>query len=197
MKKITLITIIMGVFLVANAQIDENKVLDTDLVPRNELILTPEITEMLDTSIFSRMKNWPDRELSNYGIKNRSQLNGLQLGKPIPRYVLDNKNLIFLNTWTILVMSDGASLFFVTVRLMENGQYKWAGSGSGSAGFVEILHNYEYKDLIIGILDEYPTNYYIIRKDNKDIFVKVYDYETREYFSGEYSLPDIINLIKE
>ena len=197
MKKITLILTILSVFIIANAQDNENKNLDTDFVPKNELKMTPEIMNMLDTSDFSGMKNWPDWELSQFGIKNREQLNSLQLGKPIPEYVLDNGNLKFLNKWTMLVMSDGEPLFFVTVNLEKDGQYTWGGSGSGSAGFIETFYNYEYKNLIIGFLEAYPEYYLIIWKDHKDVFVKEYDYELRKYLSGEYSLPDIINLIKE
>jgi len=195
MKKVTLITIILSVLAITNAQVDENKVLDTDLVPKNELKITPEIREMLDTSIFSRMKNWPDHLLSKYGIKDISQLNSLQLGKPVPLYVLDNGKLRFLNSWRMLVLSDGEPLHFVTVDLEEDGQYGWGGSGSAQGA--PIFYNYEHKDLIIGFVEVYPEHYFIIRKDNKDIFVKSYDYKTRKHFSGEYSLSDIINLIEE
>jgi len=197
MKKITLITILLSVFAIINAQ-ENSEILGADsvlLVPRNELILTQEIREMLDTSIFSRMKNWSDQLLSMYGIKNREQLNSLQFGKPIPLYALDNGKLRFLNSWRMLVLSDGEPLHFVTVDLEEDGQYGWGGSGSALGA--PIFYNYEHKDLIIGKVEVYPEHYFIIRKDNKDIFVKSYDYKTRKQFSGEYSLPDIINLIKE
>jgi len=186
---------LMGLSAATNAQ---NKSIDTDsvqFVPRNELILTPEITEMLINKTYSGFINGSDRELSNFGIKDRAQLENLHLGKPIPRYVLENGNLIFLNTWTMLVMSDGEPLHFIDVSLEEDGQYKWAGSGSAKGATIH--HNYEHKDLVIGFVDAYPQSYLMIRKNNSDVFVKEYDYKTREYFTGEYSLSDIINLIKE
>jgi hypothetical protein len=198
MKKITLITIMLGVLIVANAQTVENKLFDKDYVPKNELVITPEIREMLDTTVFFRYKNWSDKELSRFGIKNRAQLENIELGKPIPRYELDNGSLRFMEKWNIHVMSDGEILHFVIIKIENNGQYVWVGSGSGSAGFVTILNNYENKNLIIGILDRYPEpSYFIIRKNNMDIFVKEYDYETDEYFKNEYNFSEIINHLKE
>jgi len=81
MKKITIITIMLGVFIIANAQ-ENSEILGADsvqLVPRNELILVPEIREMLDSSIFSRMKNWSDQLLSMYGIKNREAMSDTRI----------------------------------------------------------------------------------------------------------------------
>jgi len=195
MKKITLILTILSVFAIANAQDNENKNLDTDFVPKNELKMTPEITEMLITKTYLLFIDDSDKELSDFGIKNREQLNSLQLGKPYPLYVLDSGKLRFLNSWRMLVMSDGEPLHFITVDMEEDGEYTWGGSGSAKGA--PIFYNYEYKDLIIGYVEVYPESYFIIRKDNKDIFVKSYDYKTHKQFSGEYSLPYIINLTKE
>jgi len=193
MKKITLITIILGVIMIANAQENsENSGTDTvQFVPRNELKMTPEITEMLIYNAYWMHKNDSDEELSRFGIKDRSQLDNLHLGKPFPKYTLVNNNLKFLNQWNILVMSEDEPLFITTVRLMEDGRYRWAGSGSAEGA--RILYNYKHKDLIIGDLDDYPRSYLIIRKDNKDIFVEGYDYATQEYLKNEYSLNEVIN----
>jgi len=55
--------------------------------------------------------------------------------------------------------------------------------------------------LIIGyVITRAPIrgmDYLYIQKDNKDIFVEVYDYATREWLKNEYSLSDIINLRKK
>ena len=113
-------------------------------------------------------------------------------------YVLENENLKFKGVWAIIVMSGDDPLFFTEVKLDVNGQYKWA--GSGSAEWAKSIYNYEYKDLIVGFLGvRSPSgkNYLIIRKENKDIFVEVYDYSTQEWFKKEYSFSELINLIKK
>ena len=171
---------------------------DSVTIQKYELKITPEITDMLDTSVFSRIKTWPDKKLPNFGIKNRSQLENLHLGKPIPMYVIENENLKFRNRWQILVMSNDEPLFLVAVAKGNDGQYNWA--GSGSANMAGIIHNYEYKDLIVGFLEiNSPSgmDYLIIKKENQVIFVQVYDYETRQLFKNEYDFSEIINLIKE
>jgi hypothetical protein len=164
---------------------------------KSELNITPEITEMLNT-VFSRFKRSSDLKCSQFGIKDKSQLDHVQLGKPIPKYVIDNEKLKFIGKWEVLVMSDDEPLFMVTVKLEEDGQYRWA--GDGSAGMARSIYNYEYKDLIIGFLGVEAASgrdYLIIRKDNQDIFVKTYDWDTREVFKTKRSFSEIINLIKK
>ena len=161
---------------------------------KSELILTPELTEMLCNGVFSHIKSWSDETLSSCGIKNRPKLENLHPGKPVPNYSLVNENLIFAGSWEVPVMSDGEPLFFRTVKLMDNGQYSDAGGGTAN---YEKLNNYKYKDLIIGYLTISRTRFLIIRKDNKDIFVMTYDWKTGEYLKTEYSLSDIINLLKK
>jgi hypothetical protein len=162
---------------------------------KSELILTLELTEMLDSVLFSHVKNWPDWMLSYYGIKERSQLEHLHLGKPIPDYTIANENLTFIGRWRVPVMSDGEPLFLIEVQLEDNGQYRWV--GSGSAAFAKIIHNYEHKDLIIGLIQSMNNSFLIIRKDNKDIFVEVRDPATREVLKNEYSLSEVLNLLKK
>jgi len=196
MKKLTLITIMLGILVVANAQTDENIILEKDFFQKNELKLTPEITKKLIKITYSSFIDKPERHLSNFGIKNISQLDNLELGKPVPKYVLDNGSVRFTNRWTIPVLSDGEPLHFVNIKLESDGQYEYV--GCGGATFAELFHNFEQKDLIIGKLeDDLGLDYYIIRKDNTDIYIEVYDYNKREYLKSEYSLQDIINRIKE
>jgi hypothetical protein len=161
---------------------------------KSELKMTPEITEMLDTALFSHVKNWPDWMLSEYNIRARAQLEHLHLGKPIPEYMIINENLTFTGSWDILVMSDGEPLFMTTVKLENNGQYSFAGSG---AGIAKRIHNYEHKDLIIGHLWSSKIQFLIIRREHKDIFVQVYDSATREYLKNEYSFSEVLNLLKK
>jgi len=127
-------------------------------------------------------------------------LENLHLGKPIPRYIIENENLIFTGYWEVPVMSDSEPLFFTRVKLEDDGQY--SNAGGGASKLAEIIHNYEHKDLLIGILGVRPNtisgwNYLIIRKDNKDIFVKSYDDATGKVSKTEYSLNEIINLLKK
>ncbi|MDR2970499.1 MAG: hypothetical protein LBU83_01020 [Bacteroidales bacterium] len=187
MKKIMLIILVLGILLLSNAQIE-----------KNELVLTPEKTEIFVTEVFSRFIDRTDKQLSNFGIENRLQLTSLQLGKPIPLYVIENESLKFTSIWRMLIMSDGEPLFLARVKLEDNGQYVYA--GGGAAMVAESIHNYEHKDLIIGFLGvRSPSgmDYVIIRKENEDIFVQRYDYATRESFKNEYSFSEIINLIKK
>ena len=165
---------------------------------KSELKLTPEITEMLYSSVFSRMKNWSDLELSHFNIKNRSQLTNLELGKPIPMYIIDNESLKFIGKWQVAIMADGEPIFLATVAIAGDGQYSYA--GGGSADMVKCINDYGYKDLIIGFLGVKSASgrdYIYIKKENTDIFVEVYDWGTRELFKNEYSLSELINLIKE
>jgi len=162
---------------------------------KSELELTPEITEMLVNHAYSSHINSPDWSLSNWGIKDRSQLEHLHLGKPIPMYRIVDENLTFTGSWNVPIMSDGETLFSTTVKLEDDDQYRWAGSGSGK---MTEINNYEYKDLIVGFLGtRRDMDFLIIRRDNKDICVQMYDYATQEYLKNEYSLSEIITAIAQ
>ena len=156
---------------------------------KSELTLTPELTEMLINQTYSSFINYSDESLSDWGIKDRAQLKHLHFGKPVPMYELVSENLTFTGYWQVPVMSDSEPLFFTRVNL-DDEQYRYA--GIGGAIMAEVIHNYKYNDLIIGLLDVKRIPYLIIRKDNKDIFVKMYD-STGEYFKTEYTLSEIIN----
>jgi hypothetical protein len=161
---------------------------------KSELEITPEITEILVRHIQSMSEIF----YSNYGIKNRAQLDNLQFEKPIPMYILENENIIFTGIWQVPVMSDGEPLLFEKVRLEEDGQYRWAGGSSVSP--TRSIHNYEHKDLIIGFLGVRSSSgedYLMIRKGDKDIYVQTYDYATHECFKNEFALNEIINLLKK
>jgi hypothetical protein len=168
---------------------------------KNELNMTPEITEMLDSILLSHIKNLPDDVphgiLAAYGATNRSQLTNLQLGKPIPIYDVFDNEIKFIGKWKIPLTSDGVPLSLAVVSLTGDGQY--TNSGGGSAGMAKLIHNYEYKDLIVGILDtgDSEKHYLIIRKENQDIYVQTYDYATREYLKNEYSFNEVLNLLKK
>jgi len=163
---------------------------------KTELIITPEIKKMVINEA-SRLRNSSDNDLNHYGIKNRAQLENVYPGKPIPQYIIENEDLTFTGEWDVFVMSAGEHLFLIKVKLEGDGQYRWVGT---SPFMVETIQNYEHKDLIMGSLKINPRSgwdYLIIRKDNKDIFVKTYDESTREFFKTEYSFSDIINLLKK
>jgi hypothetical protein len=161
---------------------------------KSELIISFELEERM----FRHFRNKSDIALSQFGIKDRAQLDNLKLGKPIPKYGLHSDSLQFAGSWEVPVMSDGVPFFMALIRLKDDGQYRYVGGGSGWA---EAIHNYERKDLIIGFLgvgeSVWGTDYLIIRKNGKDIFVKGYDWETREALKTEYSLSEIINFNKK
>ncbi|MCL2289259.1 MAG: hypothetical protein FWC34_00930 [Bacteroidetes bacterium] len=167
-----------------------------DSLPKNELEMTPEIEKMVVNEVYSDFINGSDINLSRFGIKNRKQLEHLHLGKPIPVYMIDysNEKLRFTDAWEVPMMSDGKPLFNTRVKLEDDGQYTLVGWG-GAGG---ILHNYEYKDLIIGGIRVISPGfrYLIIRKENKNIIVQVYNSATGEYFK-EYSLREVIKQIKD
>jgi len=161
---------------------------------KTELKLTPELTKMIVNEVYSSHINDSDKSLSDWGIKDRAQLEHLYLGNPIPIYAILYEDLTFMGRWQVPVMSNDEPLFLTRIQLDDNGQYRWVGRGGSWA---EAIHNYEHKDLIIGYLDSYPFSYLIIRKEDKDIFVKIYDYATREYCKDEYSLSEVLNLLKQ
>jgi len=168
------------------------------IADKSELEMTPEITEMLITKAYSSFINDSDESLSDLGIKDRAQLENLHLGKPIPMYRIVNENLTFTGYWKVLVMSDGEPLFITTVKLEDDGQYSQA--GYGASPLAKTIHNYDHKDLIIGCLEVRSIvgmDYLIIRKEHKDIFVKMYDYDTHEYLKNEYSFSEVLNLLKK
>ena len=178
-------------------QVDENDIFDPNFPQKHELKITPEITEMLITEIYWDFLSHSDWSLSNFGITNRAQLENLQLGKPISKYRIDvdNENLIFTGEWEILVMSENEPLFITKV---DKDEEQYSNTGGGRARWAKILHNYEYKDLIIGYLEfDREMNFYIIRKGHQDIFVQTYDRATREYLKNEYSFSEVLNLLKK
>jgi hypothetical protein len=160
-------------------------------IGKKELILTPELEER----VIREIRNLPEENYSEYGIKNKSQLENLHIGKPIPIYTIENENLTFTGCWQVPVMFDGELLFHTRIKLEVDGQYSLEGYRSKTA---EDIRNYEYKDLIIGsLLVRYGQCYLIIRRDNQDIFVQIYDNDTREYLKNEYSFSDVLNLLKK
>ena len=166
---------------------------------KSELKLTPEITEMLINQAYSNHIDDSDEWLLVWGIKDRLQLEHLELGKPIPKYKIVEGNLTFIGYWEVLVMSDGEPLFFTRIKFDDDGQYGWGGSSSGGE-LEEIIHNYEYKDLIVGFLTKgFPNwkNYLIIRKENQDVFVEIIYDSTGEYLKNEYSFNEVLNLLKK
>ena len=168
------------------------------IADKTELEMTPEITEMLLSQVYSSHINDSDKSLSDWGIKDRAQLENLHLGKPIPVYRIINENLTFIGKWNMLVMSEDEPLFMTSVAIDDAEQYRCA--GGGGAGMAEIIHNYENKELLIGFLgvkSVHGWDYLIIRKDNKDIFVKSYEDATGKVSKTKYSLNEIINLLKK
>jgi len=178
------------------AQVNEKNILTPDFLQKNELIVTPELEEIVVSEIYSHYIDYSDEDLSKYGIKNRTQLENLQLGKPIPEYWIIDDNLIFRGEWLVPMMFDGEPFLRAKVKLKDNGQYNLVGYGARS--MAKAIHNYEYKDLIIGSISFFfAVDYLIIRKENKDIFVQMYDYTTREYLKNEYNFSEVLNLLKK
>jgi len=166
----------------------------TDVEQKYELELTPEIAKMLDSSVCLRLKELPDEFLYQYGVKNRSQLLNLHFGKPMANYIIGTQGLTFTGSWEVPVLSDNEPIALAEVLPAGNEQYRL--SGFGSAEFAKLIYNYEYKDLIVGFLRIYGSavNYFYLQKDNKNVFVKTYDYQSRTLdLKSEYSFIDIIN----
>jgi len=168
--------LLLSAFCIANAQIE-----------KNELILTPEIEEM----VVAKLKTEPVEEFYRYGIKNKEQVENLQLGRAIREYVIniDNDTLI-PQGWRVPVMYEGKTLFlaYVTERGANFSYF-------GSPRMGEDIHHYEREDLMgIVTVRNIPWEYYYIRRENKDVFVQVFEPETREYFKNEYSLSELISL---
>jgi hypothetical protein len=208
MKKTTLIIIILGIITISNAQIE-----------KKELKLTPEIEER----VVAKIKNLPEKRYSDYGITDRSQLESSQyyIGNPIPMYHIANKkfkvmvstwnvshisdgdslSLSFRNTWLVPVMSDEEPFLFGEIHFSDFRSDPQFIGVPKYANIIEHFHNYELKDSIIGYVDVDFSNsemdYFIIRKENKDIFIKVYDEASGEYFKNEYSFSELINHLKE
>ena len=178
---------LIGFSVTVNAQ---SVFLDTNVVQKNELRITQEITKIVKNTIYMFLENVPNEMLSNYGIKNMPQLLNSQLGRPIPVYMLDNQNLKFSGFWRLPILSDDEFIAFATVKLTDSGQCEVV--DFGAAPLAKVINDYKHKDLIIGILKVYEqnTDYLYIQKENKDIFLKMSDLKGKEY-----SLSDINNII--
>jgi len=162
---------------------------------KTELEITPEITEIVVSTTYSLYKDVDEERFAAQGIKSRPQLENLRLGKPIPMYyILEDENLTFTGVWTVLVMSSSEPFCFTRVKLEEDGKYRWAGTGSYWA---EAIYNYEHYSLITGFLDAGREVFLIIRREDKDIFVQIYNHGTREYLKNEYSFSELLNYLKK
>jgi len=184
-----------------SAQVDENKVSDIDIVKKIEIKIAPKITpEITERAVAPFIDNMSERDYSKYGIKNKSQLEKLNVGKPIPYYIINDGQLTFTDTWSVPLLSDGEPLFF-EIGAFSDGLYFFVDIGNANKNIIEHIYNYEYKDSIIGSIGVTTQgrgmDYLIIRKENRDIFVQVYDEDTGEYLINEYSLGEIISLKKE
>ena len=171
--KLFLLSAFCLLFSALNAQIE-----------KNELKLTPEMEEML----IAKIKNESVEKFYRYGIKNKEQLENLQLGRAIREYAIDIDNDTLMSRgWRVPIMYEGKALFLAQVTARE------VGFGSPSMG--EGIHHYERKDLMgIVMVKMLPWEYFYIRRENKDVFVQVFDPATRQYFKNEYSLSELISL---
>ena len=214
-----LIISFLSVLAITNAQVDENIILNPDSLQKNELKITQEIEKMMVNHFYSIFIDAHEKELSNHGIKNRSQLENLKTENPIPLYEVVNKDLEgvytynvsrmadreplslrFTNTCSVPVLSSGSPLLFGRIQFSDFEGYDpfiWVGNYNS----IEHFYKYEYKDSIIGSVGVNPSSrgmdYLIIRKENKVLFVQVYDEATGEYFKNEYGFSEVINQMKE
>jgi hypothetical protein len=185
MKKLMLIISLLSVFAMTNAQVDENKISDTDSVQKNEVKMPQKLTERVVT----KLKNEPVEKFYRYGIKNKEQLENLQLGRAIREYVINIDNdTLMPQGWRVPILYEGKALFLAYVT----GRDVWFGAPMMGEG----IHRYEREDLVgILMVSTLPSGvYYYIRRENKDVFIQVLDPATRKYFKNEYSLTEIINL---
>jgi len=186
MKKLTLITIILSVFAITNAQVDENNSFNSTLVPKKELIMPQRLIDMA----IAKLKNEPAEKYYRYGVKSKEQFENLQLGRPLREFRINmgSDTLTTTGSWQVPVMYNGKALFLAYVT----GRDAWFGSPTMG----ESIHHYERKDLV-GILrvQALPTaDYLYILREEKDVFLQVLDIPTRQYFKNEYSLSELISL---
>ena len=206
---------ILGALIIVNAQIEIK-----------ELTLMPETEEKLFTDVknlpekqATKNKNLPKESYPDYDIKNWSQLENLHTGKPIPKYNIVNEklekivsisnvsrisdgdplSLRFGNIWHVPVMADGVPLLFGDIHFAHYSSDPQFIGLLPNTNIIEPFHNYELKDSIIGFVGfkNFEMDYFIIRKENQDIFVQIYDEATGEYFKNEYNLNELINHLKE
>jgi len=170
----------------------QNTFSDTNSVQKNELRVTPKMAKEMESNICMFLKNVPEEMLKNFGVKNMSQLLNSQLGKPIPMYVLDNEELKFTGLWRMPILSENEFIALATIKLTDEEQYEVI--DFGATKLAKIISNYEHKDMIIGILRIFKqnTDYLYIQKENRDVFVKMFDLKGKEY-----SFDDIINIINK
>jgi len=196
-----IMVLLLSIFAIANAQVVEKNILGSDIVKKIEIKIAPKITpEITERAVAPFIDNMSERDYSKYGIKNKSQLEKLNVGKPIPYYIINDGQLTFTDTWSVPLLSDGEPLFF-EIGAFSDGLYFFVDIGNANKNIIEHIYNYEYKDSIIGSIGVTTQgkgmDYLIIRKENRDIFVQVYDEATSEYLINEYSLGEIISLEKE
>ena len=171
---------------------------DADFAKQHELIMTPEITAVVDSTVYMRINPIADNRLKYFGVKDRSQLLNLQTGKAMAVYELDSQGLKFMDRWECVVSSGDEPVVMAEIRPADNGQYRVG--IVGDSGLARKIYGYEHKDLIVGILRVYGYGDYLyMKKDNRDIFLKTYDYQPRTFdlndVENQYSLSDIINMI--
>lgn len=168
-------------------------------VQEHKLEVTQEIVDMVVSYVYLGLSDVSDGMLHRFGVRDRSQLSNLQLGKPMANYMIGREGFHFMNIWEFVVFSDNEPLLTARIRLTDDGEYVF--TGAGSAGLARTIYDYEHKDLIIGLLKVSGFNavdYFYIRKDDRDVFVRVYDWETQSLdLISEFSLSDIINKVIE
>jgi hypothetical protein len=184
MKKLTLITALLGILAIANAQIDENNSLDSTLVQKRDLIMPQRLTDMVVT----KLENSSIEDFIGSTIKNKEQLEKLQLGKPLREFILNHdKDTLIPQGWQVPILYEGKP---VVIAFVSGREVKFGLPRTG-----ENINRFDRDDMI-GILsvNVLPTEFYIIRKENKDVFLQVFDLVTRKFFVNEYSFSEIINL---
>ena len=207
------------------AQVEVNKIFAIDSLQKIELEVTPEIEKMVvkkindspeefHSSIYG-IKNKAQIEHLHLGkpfphyyivnerldpsnesvaIVSTSNASRTVDGKPL--------SLRFANYWIVPVMSGDEPLAFGEIRpyfgddgYLYFNEYSYIGR-SKTENIAKHFQNYEYKDSVIGSVNM-DMYYFIIRKENKPLFVEVYNEITDEYFKNEYSFSELINHIKE
>jgi hypothetical protein len=108
--------------IITNAQTDGNFISDSIDIQKNELKMPLELEEMVITKI----KNGSIEKFYRYGIKNKEQLENLQLGKHLREYVIDIDNdTLMPRGWRVPTRWELTSLLHSSVvkreRTTKNG----------------------------------------------------------------------------
>lgn len=156
---------------------------------------TPAETDSIITIAQKQIHNFisdiPQNQLPDYGFNDIDELNNIAFGQPILIYTIQNKQLIFTNTWRVPAMVKGSCRGLLTI-IKNKDQYEAVDYGAKLLAQQFYMHE-KHKPLGLLRIYEIQSDFVIVK--NQDDQIRFYPINNPE--NKAYDFNEVINLMQQ